>query len=93
VGLTCCHEVANSGSTLSVRLLNITSDSYTAAWMPLPSALFWEWMSMVWMSVDPAHLNGFADAWGAMAARARVAAASRECLKCMGVSFAKQGCS
>src|SRR3989344_4759699 len=78
VGLTCCHEVASSGSTLSVRLLNITSDSYTAAWMPLPRALFCEWMSMVWMSLEPAHLNGFADAVGATVARARVAAGSRE---------------
>src|SRR3990167_9314755 len=83
VGLTCCHELASSGSTLSVRLLNITSDSYTAAWMPLPRALFCEWMSMVWMSLEPAHLNGFADAVGATVARARVAAASRERLNRM----------
>lgn len=40
-------------------LLNVTSDSYTAAWIPLPRALFCEWISMVWMSLD--HLNGLAD--------------------------------
>ena len=83
VGLTCCHEVASTGSTFSVRLLNMTSDSYTAPWMPLPRALFCEWMSMVWISLEPAHLNGFAMAGRTLAARATVAAASTERLNCI----------
>ncbi len=61
VGLTCCHEVASTGSTFSVRLLNMTSELvHRAVDASLPRALFCEWMSMVWISLEPAHLNGFA---------------------------------
>ncbi|MNT74882.1 hypothetical protein D3C72_2137360 [compost metagenome] len=59
--------------------------------MPLPRALFCEWMSMVWMSLEPAHLNGFADAVGnTTVARTRVVAASKESLNCMKWSFVNE---